>query len=240
MGRASSYKPPCGVTVGVEPAIEEDQNGQSNGGNGRIHERYVRPVTRIKIMEVLLTKKKAQLLVPVWRKASVLRCVQPILSVSLFPGHLWLIGAREAFFVRNPIHGDERGHGLPVPRKSPNPMERRSTAPFQAQSLSLLLLVQIVRNRVCELRPKDLCPGDQDFGGDWGASHGLPAFPSWQSLCSEAEIYLFGGCITSWKVSNGKDLLFVRPDAVFNGKKPISGGIPHCFPQFGPGPIQQV
>ncbi|KAL5713424.1 glucose-6-phosphate 1-epimerase [Ranunculus cassubicifolius] len=57
--------------------------------------------------------------------------------------------------------------------------------------------------------------------------------------CSEAEIYLFGGCVTSWKVSNGKDLLFVRPDAVFNGEKPISGGIPHCFPQFGPGSMQQ-
>ncbi|XP_014520774.1 putative glucose-6-phosphate 1-epimerase [Vigna radiata var. radiata] len=56
---------------------------------------------------------------------------------------------------------------------------------------------------------------------------------------SEAEIYLYGGCITSWKVPSGKDLLFVRPDAVFNGKKPISGGVPHCFPQFGPGPIQQ-
>ncbi|XP_021908016.1 putative glucose-6-phosphate 1-epimerase isoform X2 [Carica papaya] len=56
---------------------------------------------------------------------------------------------------------------------------------------------------------------------------------------SEAEIYLFGGCITSWKVAGGKDLLFVRPDAVFNKKKPISGGIPHCFPQFGPGPMQQ-
>ena len=39
--------------------------------------------------------------------------------------------------------------------------------------------------------------------------------------CSEADIYLFGGCITSWKVANGKDLLFVRPDAVFNKKKPI-------------------
>ncbi|KAF9619476.1 hypothetical protein IFM89_007224 [Coptis chinensis] len=56
---------------------------------------------------------------------------------------------------------------------------------------------------------------------------------------SEAEIYLFGGCVTLWKVANGKDLLFVRPDAVFDGKKPISGGIPHCFPQFGPGAIQQ-
>ncbi|GLT73437.1 hypothetical protein SLA2020_452980 [Shorea laevis] len=56
---------------------------------------------------------------------------------------------------------------------------------------------------------------------------------------SEADVYLFGGCVTSWKVANGKDLLFVRPDAVFNKKKPISGGLPHCFPQFGPGPIQQ-
>ncbi|XP_059459198.1 putative glucose-6-phosphate 1-epimerase isoform X1 [Corylus avellana] len=56
---------------------------------------------------------------------------------------------------------------------------------------------------------------------------------------SEADVYLFGGCVTSWKVANGKDLLFVRPDAVFNKKKPISGGLPHCFPQFGPGPMQQ-
>ncbi|KAL3728454.1 hypothetical protein ACJRO7_033095 [Eucalyptus globulus] len=56
---------------------------------------------------------------------------------------------------------------------------------------------------------------------------------------SEAEIYLYGGCITSWKVAKDKDLLFVRPDAVFNKKKPISGGAPHCFPQFGPGPMQQ-
>ncbi|XP_074297574.1 uncharacterized protein LOC141628314 [Silene latifolia] len=56
---------------------------------------------------------------------------------------------------------------------------------------------------------------------------------------SEAEIYLFGACLTSWKTATGKDLLFVRLDAVFNGKKTISGGIPHCFPQFGPGKIQQ-
>ncbi|XP_042494609.1 putative glucose-6-phosphate 1-epimerase [Macadamia integrifolia] len=55
----------------------------------------------------------------------------------------------------------------------------------------------------------------------------------------EAEIYLFGGCVTSWKVAGGKDLLFVRPDYAFSSQKPISGGIPHCFPQFGPGPMQQ-
>ncbi|KAM0970416.1 hypothetical protein FF1_018500 [Malus domestica] len=56
---------------------------------------------------------------------------------------------------------------------------------------------------------------------------------------SEADAYLYGRVITSWKVPNGRDLLFVRPDAVFNKKKPISGGVPHCFPQFGPGPMQQ-
>lgn len=68
---------------------------------------------------------------------------------------------------------------------------------------------------------------------------GLPKVTLSSANGSEAEIYMFGGCITSWKLANGKDLLFVRPDAVFNGKKPISGGIPHCFPQFGPGPMQQ-
>lgn len=35
------------------------------------------------------------------------------------------------------------------------------------------------------------------------------------------------------------DYLFVRPDAKLDGSKPISGGLPHCFPQFGPGVIQQ-
>ncbi|XP_054823397.1 putative glucose-6-phosphate 1-epimerase isoform X1 [Prosopis cineraria] len=67
----------------------------------------------------------------------------------------------------------------------------------------------------------------------------LPKVVLTSSGGSEAEIYLFGGCITSWKIANGKDLLFVRPDAVFNKKKAISGGIPHCFPQFGPGALQQ-
>ena len=48
---------------------------------------------------------------------------------------------------------------------------------------------------------------------------------------SSAEVYLFGGCVVSWKQPSGDEILYVRPDAVFNGVKPISGGIPHCFPQ---------
>ena len=31
----------------------------------------------------------------------------------------------------------------------------------------------------------------------------------------------------------------MRPDAKMDGSKPISGGLSHCFPQFGPGDIQQ-
>ncbi|XP_031475137.1 putative glucose-6-phosphate 1-epimerase [Nymphaea colorata] len=67
----------------------------------------------------------------------------------------------------------------------------------------------------------------------------LPKLLAKSSDGSEVEIYLFGGCITSWKLEDGKDILFVRPDSAFNGQKPISGGIPHCFPQFGPGQMQQ-
>ncbi|CAM6043571.1 unnamed protein product [Sphagnum compactum] len=68
---------------------------------------------------------------------------------------------------------------------------------------------------------------------------GLPKVSLSSPNGSVAEVYLYGACTTSWKTAEGKDLLFVRPDAVFTGQKPISGGIPHCFPQFGPGSIQQ-
>ncbi|CAM6093044.1 unnamed protein product [Calypogeia fissa] len=67
---------------------------------------------------------------------------------------------------------------------------------------------------------------------------GLPKIRLHNKDKSEAEIYLHGGVITSWK-SQGTELLHIRPDAVFDGVKPISGGMPHCFPQFGPGALQQ-
>lgn len=56
---------------------------------------------------------------------------------------------------------------------------------------------------------------------------------------TSAEIYLHGACVTSWKQTSGDEVLYVRPDAVFDKSKPISGGIPLCFPQFGPGPKMQ-
>ena len=52
------------------------------------------------------------------------------------------------------------------------------------------------------------------------------------------QVYLYGANLVSWKqpTPGGEEVLYVRPDAVFDKSKPISGGIPHCFPVFGPAP----
>jgi len=55
----------------------------------------------------------------------------------------------------------------------------------------------------------------------------------------KVEIYSNGACLTSYVTGAGYDVLFRRPDAVFDGSKPISGGVPICWPQCGPGNIQQ-
>ena len=65
----------------------------------------------------------------------------------------------------------------------------------------------------------------------------LPAVKLTSADGCTATAYLFGGVVTSF-VKEGRDILYVRPDAVFNKSKPISGGLPHCWPQFGPGDIQ--
>jgi len=53
-----------------------------------------------------------------------------------------------------------------------------------------------------------------------------------------SDIYLYGGVVTSY-VKDGQEYIAVRPDAKMDGSKPISGGLSHCWPQFGPGEIQQ-
>mmetsp|Transcript_4212 Transcript_4212/g.5482 ORF Transcript_4212/g.5482 Transcript_4212/m.5482 type:complete len:341 (-) Transcript_4212:96-1118(-) len=55
---------------------------------------------------------------------------------------------------------------------------------------------------------------------------------------SSADIYLLGGVVTSY-VKDAVEYIAVRPDAKMDGSKPISGGLSHCWPQFGPGEIQQ-
>ena len=47
-------------------------------------------------------------------------------------------------------------------------------------------------------------------------------------------VCLFGANITSYTVG-GKPVLFLSRSAVLDTTKPIRGGIPLVFPQFGPG-----
>ncbi|XP_022723580.1 putative glucose-6-phosphate 1-epimerase isoform X2 [Durio zibethinus] len=49
--------------------------------------------------------------------------------------------------------------------------------------------------------------------------------------CS-AEVYLYGGQVTSWKNELREELLFLSSKAIFKPPKAIRGGVPICFPQF--------
>ncbi|XP_061343568.1 putative glucose-6-phosphate 1-epimerase isoform X2 [Gastrolobium bilobum] len=50
---------------------------------------------------------------------------------------------------------------------------------------------------------------------------------------ASARVSLHGGQVLSWKTERGEELLFTSNKAVFNPPKPVRGGIPICFPQFG-------
>jgi len=47
------------------------------------------------------------------------------------------------------------------------------------------------------------------------------------------EIFLYGATVTSWKVS-GEEMLYLSPKSAMDGSKAVRGGIPICFPNFGP------
>lgn len=71
-------------------------------------------------------------------------------------------------------------------------------------------------------------------------SNGLEKVVIKDSSGASAEVYLHGGHVTSWKTDKGEENLFVSHKAVFRPPKAIRGGIPVCFPQFGPfGPLEQ-
>mmetsp|Transcript_11725 Transcript_11725/g.18404 ORF Transcript_11725/g.18404 Transcript_11725/m.18404 type:complete len:368 (+) Transcript_11725:127-1230(+) len=65
-----------------------------------------------------------------------------------------------------------------------------------------------------------------------------PCFLKDPTTQDTVEIRRDGALVLNYN-SGGSDVFFTRPDAVFDGSKPISGGVPLCWPQFGPGEIQQ-
>lgn len=52
-----------------------------------------------------------------------------------------------------------------------------------------------------------------------------------------AEVSLFGAQVTAWRTPTEEDLLFMSTKADRSGSRPIRGGIPVVFPQFGSGPM---
>lgn len=53
---------------------------------------------------------------------------------------------------------------------------------------------------------------------------------------SSAAVYLYGAHVASFIPKGGKDLLWMSPYSQFAEGVPIRGGIPLCFPWFGPHP----
>lgn len=51
---------------------------------------------------------------------------------------------------------------------------------------------------------------------------------------ADADICLYGAHVTSFRPVRTMDVLWMSPDSVFEEGTPIRGGIPVCFPWFGP------
>ena len=62
--------------------------------------------------------------------------------------------------------------------------------------------------------------------------HGLPALRLRTKGGAAAVVSLHGAQVLSWTPPGGAERLYLSPKAVFDGRTPIRGGIPVCFPQF--------
>lgn len=70
--------------------------------------------------------------------------------------------------------------------------------------------------------------------------NGLPAIHLRSPDGAEATVLLHGAHIVSWKPAGGEERLYLSEKAVFEDGKPVRGGVPICFPQFGKtGPLPQ-
>jgi len=82
--------------------------------------------------------------------------------------------------------------------------------------------------------PQSSGPSAQvDITGEGGSQKVVASLPSGESV----EVYLFGATVTSWKSNGGQtENLWVSEAADLTGNKPIRGGVPVVFPNFGPPP----
>jgi glucose-6-phosphate 1-epimerase len=55
-----------------------------------------------------------------------------------------------------------------------------------------------------------------------------------ETPASRAELYLHGAHLTRWQPAGAEPVLWMSQNAVFESGKAIRGGVPICFPWFGP------
>jgi glucose-6-phosphate 1-epimerase len=67
--------------------------------------------------------------------------------------------------------------------------------------------------------------------------NGLPKAILTHQSGASAEVYLHGAHVTSWRVVGGEDLFFLSEESLYEQGRPIRGGIPVIFPQFGGGAL---
>jgi glucose-6-phosphate 1-epimerase len=81
-----------------------------------------------------------------------------------------------------------------------------------------------------ELNTKFAIPGQLEFVKGKG---NFP-FAVITNRHAKAEVSLYGAQVLSFIPEGQKDVLWLSPKSVFGSGKPIRGGIPVCFPWFGP------
>ena len=64
---------------------------------------------------------------------------------------------------------------------------------------------------------------------------GLPGYRVMHESGSIMEVYAHGATVTSFKDARSREYLFLSGASIFDGVKPIRGGIPLIFPKFGGG-----
>lgn len=83
---------------------------------------------------------------------------------------------------------------------------------------------------LAELQSKFPIKGAVDFVQDK-----FPKAVLTHSSGHKAEVFLYGAHVASWSMPNGQPLFLMSDKAYFQAGKPIRGGIPLVWPQFGPG-----
>jgi glucose-6-phosphate 1-epimerase len=72
-------------------------------------------------------------------------------------------------------------------------------------------------------------PGLNFEAGQGGLTKAVVATP-----VASGEIYLHGAHVTSWQPAGHQPVLWMSRSSLFQPGKPIRGGVPICFPWFGP------